>query len=130
MSYNLFLDDVRNPQDCIHYMHKRIGARNPIYMNETWYTARDYKSFLTIIEQLGNPKFISFDHDLADIHYDPITFKESFAYHEETGYDCAKWYLNYIQESGQQCAEIAVHSMNPVGTENIQKLFENYQKNS
>ena len=105
-------------------MHQRIGVRNPIYVNETWVTVRDYTSFIAVIEKMGNPKVISFDHDLAEAHYDPELMQESFGYLEETGYDCAKWYVDYIRKTKQECAEIFVHSMNPAGTANIESLFK------
>jgi hypothetical protein len=106
MSYNLYLDDIRIPKE------------------GNWHIVRSYNAFVGIIKIKGNPDLISFDHDLADIHYDPTSYRESFEYHEETGYDCAKWYLNYITENNLPCAQILIHSMNPVGTENIKSLFK------
>ena len=36
----VFLDDVRNPKDCVTYMHQRIGDKNPIYLEE-WVIAKN-----------------------------------------------------------------------------------------
>jgi len=130
MSYNLFLDDVRIPEDCVTYMHQRIGPRNPIYINETWIIARDFKSFVAIIEKHGNPKVISFDHDLAFEHYaddngdGTWTLKDESTFIEKTGYDAAKWYMNWLRENGLPVAEIFIHSANPVGSENIRSVFQ------
>jgi hypothetical protein len=68
----LFLDDIRNPEDCIHYMHKRIGSFNPIYLAEDWIIARNYDDFVRIITASNHIiTHVSFDHDLAIEHYAP-----------------------------------------------------------
>jgi hypothetical protein len=61
---------------------------------------------------------------LADIHYDPSTWTENFKYHEETGYDCAKWMKTFYESKEKELPEIYVHSMNPVGTQNIINVFK------
>ena len=120
----IFLDDVRIPSECIHYMHKRIGKENPIYL-ENWIIVRNYDEFITSIKNnKGNISYISFDHDLADIHYDPKTWKESFEYQEKTGYDCAKWFKEFYEKNNLDFPRLYVHSMNPVGTERIVNLFK------
>ncbi|HEX5185705.1 MAG TPA: cyclic-phosphate processing receiver domain-containing protein [Nitrososphaeraceae archaeon] len=128
MSYNLFLDDIRCPEECVHYMHRRIGPKNPLYIEEDWKIARNFDEFIYHIQVYGLPKLISFDHDLADIHYNPKTQQESFAYNEKTGYDCAKWLINYCIDNKEKLPEYFVHSMNLVGTENILNLFKSYEK--
>lgn len=59
MSYNLFLDDIRNPSDCIHYMY------TPIYTSVDWVIVRNYNEFVKTIEEKGLPEIVSFDHDLG-----------------------------------------------------------------
>jgi hypothetical protein len=120
----LFLDDVRNPKDCVSYM------RNKVY-NEDWDIVRTYDEFINYITENGVPDEISFDHDLADEHYDPSMYKSSEAYgkkydsfKEKTGYDCAKWLRNYCVENGIPYPIYLVHSMNPVGRENILSVFQ------
>jgi hypothetical protein len=49
--------------------------------------------------------------DTTEFSYD--NFKE------KTGYDCAKWLCNYCIDNGIPLPEYYVHSMNPVGRENI-----------
>lgn len=121
----LFLDDIRMPQECIHYMHKRIGDKNQIYL-EDWMIVRNYKEFVdAVTKHIDIITHVSFDHDLADIHYDPTTWTESFVYQEETGYDCAKWFKQFYEEKHKELPVIIVHSMNPVGTEKILNLFKN-----
>jgi len=120
----LFLDDIRQPQECIHYMQKRIGALNPIYL-EDWTVVRNYKDFVeAVTNHIDEITHVSFDHDLADIHYDPTTWREGFVYQEETGHDCAVWLKNFYKERGKELPILFVHSMNPVGTQNIINVFK------
>ena len=120
----LFLDDIRQPQECIHYMHKRIGKLNPIYL-EDWFVVRNYKDFVeAVTNHIDEITHVSFDHDLADIHYDPRTWTEGFVYHEETGHDCAVWLKNFYEENSKDLPILFVHSMNPVGTQNIINVFK------
>jgi hypothetical protein len=120
----LFLDDIRQPQECIHYMQKRIGALNPIYL-EDWTVVRNYKDFVdAVTNHIDEITHVSFDHDLADIHYDPTTWREGFVYQEETGHDCAVWLKDFYKEKGKELPILFVHSMNPVGTQNIINVFK------
>jgi len=74
----LYLDDVRCPK------------------TEGWEVVRTYEDFVDWITKNGLPDEVSFDHDLAEISYNPSTFSENFKYHEKTGYDAAKWMQNLI----------------------------------
>ena len=48
---------------------------------------------------------------------------------EKTGYDCAKWLINYCMDNQLELPEtILIHSMNPVGSLNIKSLFDSYYK--
>lgn len=129
-NYFLFLDDVRHPSHCISYMGHKMKGNNHYYTSKSWVIVRNYREFVEIIQKRGLPEFVSLDHDLAEAHYDPSTWKESFKYREETGYDCAKWLVNYCIDHKQQLPEFIVHSMNPVGAENIEKLLHNFKNNS
>jgi hypothetical protein len=121
----IFLDDIRSPSECASYMHKRIGALNPLYIKGDWYIVRNYDSFTeAITKYLNDITHVSFDHDLADCHYDPDTWTESFVYQEKTGYDCAKWMKEYYEYRKKDLPIMFVHSMNPVGTERIINLFK------
>ncbi len=73
---------------------------------------------------------ISFDHDLADEHciFDNQEldnynnhYKE---FKEKTGYDCAKWLKEFYKERNLELPVLFVHSMNPVGTQNIINVFK------
>jgi hypothetical protein len=119
----LFLDDVRRPE---HVNWKEL----PLIALSDWVIVRDYEQFIRCIGQFGIPEFVSYDHDLADIHYahanaNVIPYDK---YAEKTGYDCAKWLVNKCLDLGIPHPPFIVHSLNPVGAENITKYIENYNK--
>lgn len=118
--YNLFLDDYRHPL-CL----KDTRA---------WTTVKNYKEFVAIIEKQGLPAFISFDHDLSFEHY-PLSVLNLSAskipydlYKEKTGYHCAQWLVDHCQTKKLPLPDYQVHSMNPVGKENIISLLENFKE--
>lgn len=130
----LFLDDYRSPEDCSKYMHSKIGRQNAVYTNHNWDVVRHYPAFVDYIKKRGLPDLISFDHDLADghyhknmqegiINYQTLDFLDDF---NKTGYHCAEWLVNYCLDNGMNLPAFIVHSMNPVGTENITSLLTNF----
>jgi hypothetical protein len=120
MSYNLFLDDERQP--------KCLGD------TRTWEVVRNYSDFKTMILNRGVPSFISFDHDLAgqqyaatiDDHTD-IIYADPL-WKDKTGYHCAHWLAEYCRGRGIPLPQYQVHSMNPVGRVNIKQLLESYKE--
>jgi len=114
----LWLDDIRDPEApgwANHINSTFIGIDNVVWV-------RSYNEFTSWITENGIPYAISFDHDLADIHYDPMTMKESFEYYEKTGYDCVIWFGDYLIDNGYKHTNIPImesHSANPVGRDNI-----------
>lgn len=115
----LFLDDLRNPADCLNYMGNRKNVDISIYRKE-WHIARTYDEFVTWIETHGLPDFISFDHDLADYHYEYSV--------EYSGMDCAKWLVEYCLDNNVPCPDFVVHSANPACADNISALLNNFRK--
>ena len=128
----LFLDDYRQPTDFAKYMHMRIGVENPIYLKDDWYIVRNYSEFCKTIDQYkGEITHISFDHDLADEHYHVNMFKDREGYmkhletiSEKTGLDCAKYMKSVYDKLSISYPRMYVHSLNPVGIENIINLFK------
>ena len=124
MSYYLFLDDCRMP-------HQVNWVRIQIVKYKIF---RSYEEFIKKIEQKGLPEFVTFDHDLAPDHYKKFieTFNDknsSYNYNsfkEKTGYDCAKWLVEYCEEKDVDFPKYAVHSMNPVGRTNINSIIISY----
>lgn len=131
--YGLFLDDIRVPEDVTWIS---LPSNNYIIV-------RNYQEFVDTIIKHGVPAFVSFDHDLADEHYQSmikdmqanseihLTFvlKQELAdvYYgaEKTGYDCAKWLVNFCYDNDIVFPEYMIHSMNPVGAERIKRYIEN-----
>jgi hypothetical protein len=123
MSYNLFLDDIRRPEDAFFYMSL------PVFNSVEWIIIRNYYAFITLIEKKGIPETIAFDHDLADEHYKQQDFDYNREDYEKTGYHCAKWLIDYCMDNKKELPkEIIIHSMNPYGSRNIKSLFDTYIK--
>ena len=121
----IFLDDYRTPLNCISYMHQRIGALNTIYLQE-WVIVKNYDDFVNMVSKNADViTHISFDHDLADEHYISESRMDSLydIYQEKTGYDCAKWVKDFYLSIETDLPIMFVHSMNPVGTQNIINLL-------
>lgn len=136
----LFLDDYRIPMDCAKYMYTRLGHDNYGHKNfeylKDWVIVRNYPEFVAWITKNGLPDLISFDHDLADGHYHKNMQEGILNYNTEdfnddynkTGFHCAKWLVDYCCDHRIPSPRFFVHSMNPVGTENIQSLLDNFNK--
>lgn len=134
LKYNLFLDDERIPSDVFNY------TQNKIYLQE-FKIVRNFDAFKTIInyelKAFGRlPKLISFDHDLADEHYaeghrhDFLDFDYSKVT-EKTGYDCAKYFCDFVAENNIQKNNfpmILAHTKNTVGKVNIESYINNFKK--
>ena len=127
----LFLDDIRNPVESFDYTKEKM------FLHEKWCIVRSYVEFVDWIKTNGLPCFISFDHDLADIHYAYTDFWDDYydnpeelsftAAQEKTGYDCAKWLVEYCLDNGLECPDFYCHSMNPVGRRKILDLLDSFR---
>lgn len=78
---------------------------------ESFERVYSYREFVDFISTHGLPDFISFDHDLGM---------------GETGFECAKFLVNYCIDHNLKLPDYKVHSQNPVGKENIEKLLEHF----
>ena len=121
-NYNLFLDDVRVPTQVTWV---------DIPKNQHYSLVRNYDQFVELITLRGLPKYVCYDHDLADCHYghglnnDEIPYD---SYKEKTGLDCAKWLVGYCFAKKIKHPPYIVHSLNPVGKKNIESYIESYNK--
>jgi hypothetical protein len=129
----LFLDDMRQVRDACYYVE------NPkIYWEDDWDIVRNYDEFINYIQNNDMPALISFDHDLADFHYEYKTEEyESlseeemimkFGSMEKTGLDCAKWLVDYCMDNNETLPDFMVHSANPTGKVNIESYLNNAKK--
>jgi hypothetical protein len=121
MGYNLFLDDMRWPRDTFLY------TSNKMYLDMEWDIAMNYDQFVDAVKKRGIPDVVSFDHDLAEEHYEnKLPYDQ---YNEKTGYDCAKWLIDYCIDHNKDIPKIVlIHSLNVPGSKNIESLFYTYEK--
>lgn len=138
----VFLDDFRTPEVAFKYTYDQI------YLTEDWLVVKNYDDFVKVIthyyelakdnELLTSklPDLISFDHDLADEHYCPEEFwgekydewEKSQTFKEKTGFECAKWLVEFCLDKDLKLCSFLSHSMNPVGKKNILSLLNNFKK--
>jgi hypothetical protein len=125
--YKLFLDDERDP-------YKVTWVQMPL---GPWEIVRSYDEFVKTITNKGLPSFVAFDHDLADEHYRRSMYNPDRHYSnyytdgtfkEKTGYECAVWLVNYCIDNNTDFPQYVVHSMNPIGKENIVGYIESYKR--
>ena len=124
----LWLDDVRNPFD---EQWRKLCDPNKV-CDITW--VKDYEAFINNISIFGMPDFIWFDHDLADCHYAPEEFwddkyndwAKSQNFKEKTGFECAKWLVEFCMDNNVNLCQYDSQSANPVGKENILSYLDNY----
>ena len=132
MSYHLFLDD-----DPSRIPHKLTWIELPLV---EWTIVRSYDEFVKIIMEKGIPATISFDHDLADEHYAEFRMAHcedspSFGtirydvLREKTGYECAKWLSELCIARNVPIPQYYVHTLNPIGRQNIISILESTRKN-
>ncbi len=104
MSYRMFIDDERFPPDD----------------GNEWKIVRSYQMAVYMIEMLGMPNFVSFDHDLGD---------EA----NGDGYKIAKYLCDLDMNSTPaykfpEDFDYFVHSQNPIGKANIEGYMDGYLK--
>ena len=129
MSYNLFLDDERKPAQV-----KWVDL--PLV---EWLIVKNFDEFTRTISSMGMPLRVSFDHDLADEHYQEYHKAiQAYSPHfgkfrydevdERTGYECAKWLVSYCMDRGLPFPEYYVHTLNCIGKENIVSYIESFKR--
>lgn len=128
----VFLEDnpKRLPSNC-GWMQSRIGPEAVLFEDDrAWEVVRSYNDFVKLVKQhFAWITHVSFDHDLGDEHYSIMSqngdWNKYYATegHEMTGYDAAKWMKEFFIEKGMPLPKIYVHSLNPVGGQNILNLF-------
>ena len=123
----LWLDDVRDPNDDDWLIFSPIERPFEVH----W--AKTYGDFVGWISVNGLPDGICFDHDLGDVPSikAETEVEEWFsiqAGREYTGYDCAKWLVDYCIDNDLSLPEWNIQSANPIGADNIRSLLNNFQK--
>lgn len=113
----LWLDDVRDPTTNDWLVFSPIGRD----VNVVW--VKRYREFVGWIKENGLPDGICFDHDIESFHISKST------YVEKTGFDCAKWLVDYCIDNDLDLPAWNIQSDNPIGKNNINGLLNNYRKN-
>ena len=103
MSYNLFLDDVREPTEC----RKYIGDGS-VYDTEEFIIVRSFDEFYKTIKEHGVPKFVSFDYDLG---------------RSENGLKCAELLKFWCDDSGVDFPKYRIHSSWPMIFMDFKKII-------
>jgi hypothetical protein len=102
-----------------------IQTQRAISEHHSPYMNRYDDEFVDDILNNGLADGYSFDHDLADFHYDIKADVKT----EKTGYHCAKWLIEHCMDKNIMLPKtILIHSMNVQGSINIKSLFDSYQK--
>jgi hypothetical protein len=98
MSYNLFIDDYRNPRDV------------PNCDGKIWEVVRSLDEAAEFVSEFGPPDFISFDHDMTEPHYGN-DYSDG-----QTGADIAFVLCRLL---GGALCDYQVHSLNPQAPKRI-----------
>lgn len=103
----LWLDDMRDPNtgDWLE-KYSPIGTYD---IDVVW--VKSYKEFVVHIAAYGLPDAICFDHDLGE---------------GKSGYDAAKWVVNFCLDFQVSPPLYNVQSSNPRGKEDIIAIMNNY----
>lgn len=113
----IFLDDYRIPLNTFSY------TNHSIYLLD-WVLVTNYNDFINDTINNGVAEVYSFDHDLGDEHYNNNPNIDYSQFKEKTGYDCAKWLIDYCIDNDLDFPKVIyIHSMNPYGSLNIESIF-------
>ena len=98
---HIWLDDFRTPT---------------VPDDATVFWLKHYDDFVSCVMGLGTKIsncIVHFDHDLGE---------------EKSGYDCAKWLIDWCLGHGYIAPDYDIQSSNPVGRQNIESVFKSYWK--
>lgn len=130
----IWLDDDRSP-----FLNNWLRY-SPIEEPYEVFWLKSYDEFVEYISKNGIPDAICFDHDLGN-KIDPdadLMFYNgeissfsllSYDNDEKTGYDCAKWLVEYCLDNNLMIPPYSIQSMNSIGKKNIDDLLKNFIKN-
>lgn len=123
----LWLDDLRNP---LENNWLEFSPLSPPF-EVKW--VKSYFEFVQWIKENGLPEGICFDHDLGmiaalDARAEGMSKRQSrkVKQQEKTGYDCAKWLVEYCLDNQLTLPKYNIQSANPVGKANIEGLLQSF----
>lgn len=120
----LWLDDCRDPMkdDWLNF--------SPIPKNDIseviW--VKSYQGFINWINQNGLSDGICFDHDLGFTNEYYIENNIESPKPDKSGYDCAKWLVEYCIANNKQLPLYNIQSANSVGKANIDSYLKSFLK--
>lgn len=129
---NLFLDDIRNPNDAY------INGKSLLTITDTtvddWTIVRNYDDFCMMVRNVM-PEMISFDHDLHFEHmrhYADVTVQNGVIEYgnlkHKTGKSCAEFLVSEWRRQGMVHApKFYIHSANQWGSIEIAKVLKELQ---
>ena len=85
--------------------------RDPV--DDASIVCRSFDSAVICVELHGTPTHVDFDHDLGG---------------GETGFDFAKWLIDWALDGNGFPKSYAIHSQNPVGAANIRGVMDGYYR--
>ena len=101
----IFLDDERSPQF--------VSNKIPDFGSYEWVVIRNYFKFTDFVDNnINRISLVSFDHDIDSLEWN--------------GKDAADYLLDVCMDNNITLPDFIVHSMNPIGKENIIGLYKNY----
>lgn len=112
--WKLYLDDIRYPPTTtwrtkVWWKIKKLIGITTYDFDGEWYVARSSNEAIDLINLIGPPNFISFDHDLS-------------------GKDRAIDICKYLSENYYYSdIDYVVHSENPIGKKNIQSYMDSWK---
>lgn len=96
---------------------------------------KSYHEFVAWITDNGLPEAICFDHDLGLdlVHEKKVMSKRALKKFRKTpeyktGYDCAKWLVEYCLDRRIYPPKYNIQSSNTVGKDNINGLLKNFME--
>ena len=111
----VFLDDWRNPIDCVGYMHSRIGSDNKLYLDE-WFVVRSMTELTHVLNGFDDKiTHISFDYDLYE-------YKD---YDDNNGADCLMVTIKHFAFKELELPKIYIHSQNMNGQVLLDLILKN-----
>jgi len=128
----LWLDDIRDPfvgDWLMRYAPQFAYGEGEV----TW--VKSYNAFVDWINDNGLPRMVAFDHDLGqDVANEKVAngmSKRKSRIQKRTemsGFECAKWLVDYCIDNDMDLPQWTIQSANPVGADNINGILNNYKK--
>lgn len=141
----IWLDDLRDPttNEWIEWISINVLFDKQLRKVSTWDSVKkimwlkNYDEFIKWIKDNDLPWAICFDHDLgSDIAREKVAngMSKSQARKEKkgtkTGFDCAKWLVEYCMDNKKSIPIYAIQSANVPGRENIDGLLQGFIKHN